>query len=88
MKFPNLAFSPSPNSSVGIFVSEPSLFLLAAKLGISDEISVQLQSAQSEGDVKIVEKDREMEEVQLENNLFRKLMNFLNRMISFFNMDG
>ena len=77
MKFPNLAISLSPHSSVGIVVSEPSLCRLAAKLGVSDEISVKLQSAQSEGDVRIVERDREIKEVPL----FRNLMNIFWRKI-------
>ena len=58
----------------GIFVSEKSLLRLAGKLGVSDEISARLQSSQSENEVGIVERELEIE-VNLENNLFRKMVN-------------
>ena len=58
----------------GIFVSEKSLLRLAGKLGVSDEISARLQSSQSENEVGIVERELEIEG-NLENNLFRKMVN-------------
>ena len=41
---------------------------------MSDEISARLQSSQSENEVGIVERELEIE-VNLENNLFRKMVN-------------
>ena len=51
---------------------------MADKLGVSEKISARL------ADVRIVE--REQEEVQSENNPFRKLVHSIRKMFSFFDM--
>ena len=66
----------------GIFVSEQSLLRLAGKLGVSEEISASLKSSQSEGEVRIVEREQEIQE----NSLFRKLVNNIRKMLSFFDL--
>ena len=66
----------------GIFVSEQSLLRVAGKLGVSDEISARLKSSQCQGDVRIVKSEQEIQE----NNQFRKLVNYIRRIFSFFDM--
>ena len=51
----------------GIFVSEQSLLRVAGKLGVSDEISARLKSSESQGDVRIVEREQETQEGQVED---------------------
>ena len=55
----------------------------SGRLGVSDEISARLKSSQSQGEVRIVERDQ----VQLEKNPLRKLVHYIIRKIfSFFGM--
>ena len=70
----------------GIFVSEQSLLQLADKLGVSEEISARLKSSQSEGEVRIVEGEQEIQSAPLENSLFRKQVNKIRKMLSFFGL--
>ena len=70
----------------GIFVSEQPLLRVAGKLGVSDLISARLKSSQCQGGVGIGEKEEEIQEIQSENNQFRKLVNYIRNMFSFFDM--
>ena len=71
-------------TTVQVFFSLSSLSsaYVAGKLGVSDEISVRLKSSQCQGDVRIVKSEQEIQE----NNQFRKLVNYIRRIFSFFDM--
>ena len=71
-------------TTVQVFFSLSSLSsaYVAGKLGVSDEISARLKSSQCQGDVRIVKSEQEIQE----NNQFRKLVNYIRRIFSFFDM--
>ena len=72
--------------SAGIFVSEVELQKVAGKLKMFDEIAARLKISQARSEGRIVQLERDLETVQLENVQFRKQINNLNKMINVFNL--
>ena len=70
----------------GIFVSEAELQKVAGKLKMFDEIAARLKSSQARSEGRIVQLERDLETVQLENVQFRKQINDLNKMINVFHL--
>ena len=70
----------------GVFVSEAELQKVAAKLRVFDEISARLKSAQARSEERIGRLEQDLETVQLENLQFRKQINNLRQMLSFFDL--
>ena len=72
--------------SAGIFVSEAELQKVAGKLKMFDEIAARLKSSQARSEGRIVQLERDLETVQLENVQSRKQINNLNKMINVFDL--
>ena len=59
---------------------------MAGKLKMFDEIAARLKSSQARSEGRIVQLERDLETVQLENVQFRKQINNLNKMINVFDL--
>ena len=59
---------------------------MAGKLKMFDEIVARLKSSQARSEGRIVQLERDLETVQLENVQFRKQINNLNKMINVFHL--
>ena len=59
---------------------------MAGKLKMFDEIAARLKSSQARSEGRIVQLERDLETVQLENVQFRKQISNLNKMINVFDL--